>query len=133
MEGKMKLSEAVRVGAMLRPQGVGAYFTKRYFVSPENNFGEGECTRSCALGAAYEATFGQTDVTVDPGQDGAMRKAYPVLNRRIGVVDLHLWITNLNDREGWTRTQIADYVAIIEDYAEQMDNAPFSQSAALAA
>lgn len=39
-----KLSEAIRIGAKLRPQGMGFYFS------------EG---RSCALGAAYEAVTGK--------------------------------------------------------------------------
>ena len=43
----MKLSEAIRKGAKLRPQTVGHYFSL--------NFGE-PC--SCALGAAYEAVTG---------------------------------------------------------------------------
>lgn len=102
----MKLSEAIRLGSMLRPQCKGLYFT------------EGG---SCALGAAYEATYSY------PGDEtiisySKFEEAYPIL-KPSGVTDkpsrLAMSITNLNDIQGWTREQIADFVEKVERRTEQ--------------
>lgn len=101
----MKLSEAIRAGAKLRPQGLGGFFV----YDNDGNL----C--SCALGAAYEAVFhhvarrSETDYT-------AFEIKFPELNADIEMPDGQVqWIQNavakLNDERCWTREQIADWLA----------------------
>lgn len=99
----MKLSEAIRLGAMIRPQGSGVYFS---------------LGRSCALGAAFEAC-GAT--AYDEGFATSGDYLFSILrmwapcpacvydHHRLGFV-----VTHLNDHHGWTREQIADWVETIE-------------------
>jgi hypothetical protein len=87
MSDKLKtLSQAIRLGATFRGQCTGAYFKD---------------DKSCALGAAYEATTGE----VNP-PDGTIS---PILGKRYNASSslLH-FISVWNDREGLTREQIAD-------------------------
>lgn len=100
----MKLSDAIRLGSMMKPQG---------FVSMLNG------GRSCALGAAMDAIgrlngFTVTDMAAD---------SWPFLNDKVGLpcgCDSTDWawkdvITHLNDSHEWTREAIADWVQTIED------------------
>jgi len=88
---KLKLSEAIRIGAAKRPQAVGKYFKDG---------------ASCALGAAYEAVTGKY---VESGSGG--------LPNMIKWFEDHFemddWrgmdITERNDR-GVSREQIADWL-----------------------
>ncbi len=97
---KLKLSEAIRLGAMLAPQGWHALLDR-----------EG---RTCALGAALAASGA---ITID-----ALRELYPILEELyVGCpVDgysrqpLSIMIVRLNDIFGWTREAIADWVATVE-------------------
>jgi hypothetical protein len=106
----MRLSEAIRLGSMLKPQGFGDLYVR-----------EG----SCALGAAYDA-IGAANV-VKSGDLDAMRErlraiwpflvadtesACPVCTYTEG--NLEYIIAHLNDFHGWTRERIADWVATIE-------------------
>ena len=99
----MKLSEAIRLGAMLYPQGRVLLF----------NAG-----RACALGSAL-AALGMSDFT-----DGCtvIRKHYPFLKTErvcpaCGGKDSMFFIVgeHLNDTHNWTREHIADWVQGVED------------------
>lgn len=113
----MKLSAAILEGAGKRPQAInGDYF--------EAAFGEGVC--SCALGAAFEAAFGE--VWVERAREGTgavigmmLDDAFPVLNVEAACpVGGCAWTTSnpvlgrivshLNDDHLWPRQEIADYV-----------------------
>lgn len=115
----MKLSDAIREGAKLRPQ----CFSQTYFH-------EG-C--SCALGAALEA------VGFSYGDMGRIRSTvlgdlFPILlshRDEHGLYDCPIAgcpykqspfsvIAHLNDHHRWTREQIADWVEQIEVASEQM-------------
>lgn len=104
----MRLSEAIRFGAMLTPQA--------FEMLADNNGG------TCAFGAALYA-IGRLD---DDTQDATLFKEWPVLN----VIDRKCpWcamkcadgahvVTHLNDAHRLTREQIADWVASQEAVAE---------------
>ena len=84
----MKLSEAIRAGAKLRPQAFGWYFKDG---------------GSCAIGAAYEARTGMV---------GFVDGASDVLCAVPEILDAPLFwaITEMNDLQRMTREQIADRV-----------------------
>jgi hypothetical protein len=68
----MKLSEAIRLGSVMKPQNYGAFYGKRLTVRRRNGFPWLKLTfedSSCALGAAYEAEGGmsRTTRTYPPG------------------------------------------------------------------
>ena len=102
----MKLSEAIRLGAMLKPQGSGRFY--------QNG-------RTCALGAALDA-IGRLDTSREWSEYDLAEKSFPALCAVAtppdwdGYSDPPLWraIEWLNDCEHWTREQIADWVATIE-------------------
>lgn len=95
----MRLSEAIRLGAMLKPQAFGEYNT-------------GNTT--CALGAAMDASNLRCSEELHvlwSWIDGtAMCPACADGERHIG----HIIAAHLNDRHRWTREQIADWVATVE-------------------
>ena len=103
----MKLSEALRIGAKLRPQAFGCFFE-----------GDGEnpvC--SCALGAIYEATFGLPDkldeyspCRVDYINKDALIDDYPELILEVDGEELYYLISHLNDGDGMEREAIADWL-----------------------
>jgi hypothetical protein len=116
----MRLSEAIRLGSLLRPQGFRALFTP---------FGA-----SCALGAALEATganFRPADsadftFTLDAllEQRGwrclatyipAWREVLDLGIPTPRALDVLNMITALNDYAQWTRERIADWVESIEN------------------
>jgi len=106
----MKLSEAIRLGSMLRPQAKGGYFM---------NDG------SCAIGAAADAIGCQE---IDRRGSawrliGLLGRHWPWLLRidlrscvacTASQLSRHDQIAHLNDAHGWTRERIADWVATIE-------------------
>ncbi len=127
----MLLSEAMRLGAMLRPQGFGslASIRKRWFR---------KTVTTCALGAAYEAgNFTKTvpiktpqlnsrgtglvqegEALVVPDQWSELLwrrvpcpacKDFDVIGPMHRIIAMHL-----NDSHRWTRQQIADWVFSIE-------------------
>lgn len=100
----LKLSEAIRLGATLKPQGFGSYFSGG---------------KSCALGAALDAV-GRAEMEEDD--------IWPELLSHIDTVecpvcarlrDGHRIIPHLNDDHQWTREQIADWVEQIEKQIEK--------------
>ncbi len=126
----MKLSEAIRLGAMLRPQafGVGAD-------------GNGDCAlmsairaagcpgRICSAGdvSARDEEPGVVEVSFDFPSEWSMGYPSPCPECARSLVRFKL-IAHLNDEHHWTREQIADLVKILEDrHAE-----PMPQSHALA-
>ena len=109
----MKLSEAIRLGAMLRPQAFGHLFRDG---------------ASCALGAAGEAA-GIADIEAGGWAVGAVAPPSwnPIATREADCPvcvhgfltlrkkhDAHAVIVHLNNDHRWTREQIADWVATIE-------------------
>jgi hypothetical protein len=103
MNEQLQLSEAIRLGAMLRPQVKRSYFR------------EGG---SCALGAALESTGMNVSATTD--REIAAR--WPICDQLVQcpvflrpyLDKLGYIIVELNDVHGWTREAIADWVATIE-------------------
>jgi hypothetical protein len=108
----MKLSDAIREGAKLRPQAFGAY--------------QDALGGSCALGAAYEA-FALRDnaaygVACAEPFFRERRNPWGTLLRTLrdtpcpdcGYMHYEDQITHLNDTHKWTRERIADWVATQE-------------------
>jgi hypothetical protein len=103
------LAEAIRLGAMLGPQVRGTFFRKR----------NGE-VQTCALGAAADALGAEK-----PGLFPSLQM-WPILSSLVAEEEMpgelragsvHFadqtlmgTIMHLNDVEGWTRTEIADWV-----------------------
>ena len=117
----MKLSEAIRLGAMNSPQIKGGYMD-----------GEGRCALSAACDAA-----GIDPVTVDGRlvvDATKLEMTFPLLGKRLDQephpsVECVIW--SLNDFDGWTREQIADWVETIENQQEQ-EQAPVAEMVAVA-
>jgi hypothetical protein len=112
----MKLSEAIRLGSMLKPQGDGVLFDE----------GGG----SCALGAACDA-LGVERHDQSRFMVHALEVEWPMLLKAAkcpacsfikGIIrrwreeefDLEDVIIHLNDDHGWTRQRIADWIATME-------------------
>ena len=108
----MKLSEAIRLGAMNRPQAFGAF---------EHRGG------TCALGAACEAIGLSIEVANHAHISERLQSLFPVLRTqrvacpvcgRVQHCSLASLIADLNDRHRWTREAIADWVESQEALAE---------------
>lgn len=114
----IKLSTAIRLGAMLKPQG----FTE--FVD--------ELGRTCAIGAAADA-IGKLS-QIETGAESEC-EFWPVLNVWAnypgGQISMSVWsiVTNLNDEEHWSRERIADFVEGIERAQESQGAAPVETAA----
>jgi hypothetical protein len=111
-EASLKLSGAIRLGAMLKPQGFG------------DRSADADGITSCALGAAYDAAGIMDAHRV--WDDLAV--LFPILERFVGDVKCPVCddlgehdsaIPHLNDDHKWTREQIADWVETIEAQYEQ--------------
>lgn len=94
----MRLSEAIRLWAMLHPQ----YFGATYGMDVNH-----QVLGTCAMGAARQAGFivrreGVLDIATRCPHCGKVRDA------------LLRVITHLNDGHRWTRERIADWVATVE-------------------
>ena len=113
----MKLSEAIRAGAKLRPQGFEDFFTMT--AKPKNDVDD-SVFASCALGAAYEAVEGR----ILPTLSG--RSVIGLFQEKMGIdlntcefehpfsyMPLFNTIVHLNDVHQWTREKIADWVESI--------------------
>lgn len=94
----MKLSEAIRLGALLHPQCFGS----NYQYDPH----DGHAVATCAIGAAHAAGF---DIFGSTLSALARSPIFPC--RKMMLLDV---ITDLNDMHKWTREQIADWVASVE-------------------
>lgn len=102
----MPLSVAIRLGAMMKPQYYGSYFSDDHGAS-------------CAIGAAFDA-IGRPgavqDWTVggvehwDRLTDRLKKLPCPECNR----IQSQEIIPHLNDDHRWTRERIADYVELHE-------------------
>lgn len=83
----LKLSEAMRIGAKIRPQCAGAWFVK---------------DGSCAIGAVWEATYGTTDT--------GFRLVGCVISREYGISDYFLGEIIRRNDSGQSRESIADWL-----------------------
>lgn len=97
----MKLSEAMRLGAMMGPQ------IKEDYLSTLTG-------GSCAIGAAFMA-IGRGDIVSSPDAYIVRADIFPSLGMELywkldaeNSVDDRIIL--LNDKLGWTREQIADYI-----------------------
>lgn len=104
----MLLNEALRLGAMLRPQCSDYFF---------------DGTSSCAIGAVFEATGVATPITgVNQVHVDALVRMFPILKMSIcrtpeGKTSHPLWnvIMEMNNY-GMTRESVANWVQEIEDH-----------------
>ena len=127
----MKLSEAIRLGAMMKPQAFGDYFRggiRKRWQRILNFLGLYSAQESsCAWGAALEGGFGYLDSEDDvvyPDEYNWLSESIircPACH--IGQSTFYL-IVHLNDDHRWTRERIADWV-------ESIENAQQSESRAL--
>jgi hypothetical protein len=105
----MRLSEAIRLGSMLKPQGFYELWVPSMH-TPQS---------SCALGAAYDA-FGYRpgvwpktiELPMDVERLLYERGVCPACGEHTSVVNRI--ITHLNDNHRWSREQIANWVEMIE-------------------
>jgi hypothetical protein len=108
----MKLSEAIRLGAMLKPQAFGDYT---------------DGVGTCAIGAANEAIGSSADINTTHWESfldmSVDQSSCPVCARSARVFEESL-IVHLNDDHRWTREQIADWVETIEQQHESTQAAP---------
>lgn len=120
----MKLSEAIRLGGMMKPQGRGS----ESLVSLD---------APCALGGALQAIGKQDEgckamkenwpFTCQPAKCPCGVNHSRELQTWIGRLLFPAWdsisdiIVVLNDDHGWTRNQIADWVETVEP-AEEVEN-----------
>jgi len=99
----MKLSEAILIGAAIRPQAFGDYVKDG---------------RTCALGAAYEALFDRLPPAAQSEHcrvlseiapyGGYNDSANPVSGKAGPICDI---CVELNDDQLWTREEIATWLA----------------------
>ncbi len=123
----MKLSDAIREGAKLRPQGFGDFFGVWGTLEKPETF------TSCAVGAALEVSIPLVAQLLASGSvDGVLGfrglealETFPALKRQgigcpvpdckdeygteFGQILLNV-IAHLNDVHRWTREQIADWL-----------------------
>lgn len=106
----MRLSEAIRLGAMLKPQHFGSLRSD-----------DGVAT--CALGAAEEASGERWQVWYGQHPACLQDTACPACTY-VPRFDLNQepTIAHLNDTHRWTREQIADWVETIEQQAGAQDS-----------
>lgn len=135
----MKLSEAIRLGSLMKPQLRGTYYDVRHRVRFGGSFPWihiEEEARSCALGAAYDAVGGMKFDTLPVGtlvmgRNGknkrTLTKPESIIHNvpewvgvlgitrvcpMCGIVDqVTNLIPHMNDMHHWTREQIAGLVA----------------------
>ncbi len=100
----MRLSDAIRLGAMLHPQCFGALNVMALETQ--------RVLRTCALGAAEEAGYDTSPLRENLFLEA--RAQCPAGCMLTGQTWLRDTITHLNDDHRWTREQIADWVASIE-------------------
>jgi len=107
----MTLSEAVTIGAALRPQCFGLPF----------RYEQPGVLGSCVVGAAYEALTGTVDLALPSGINvyRVLREAFPVAARPVvcpvvGCGDsgpLLSCATHLQDWHEWSREAVAAWIA----------------------
>jgi len=119
-----RLSDAMRAGAAIRPQGRGVLFRKQP-VTIDNYQKMMIC--SCALGAAWEGAHPAFDAerwikVADDGDDGLVGlsdvEKYFGLSHRIEAINPFSGLSHevcgiiiyMNDSKDWTREAIADWL-----------------------
>lgn len=121
----MRLSEAIRLGAMLKPQAFGSFFTRGSDVTVVGDvLGLRRTADStCALGGALDAV-GALEFSALEWVAYGLPSRWPVLRVAAtcpecgeccgaqGVWDVVA--VHLNNKHRWTREQIADWVESIE-------------------
>lgn len=122
----MKLSEAIRLGAMMKPQAFDGVLLKGQSVTVMGervDIPETICT--CAIGAALDAIgrlpridYLEGCIWTDPGC------FFPILNKAAPCpvpgcegadIDWALPVSHLNEEHRWTRERIADWVESVEN------------------
>lgn len=109
----MRLSEAIRLGAMLKPQVFGALFVEVNYPAPGDVFGLRSFVGTCALGAASDAV-GQNPQKQWLWVTNGLTKCPACQDYSINPHDT---IAHLNDWHRWPREQIADWVATVEPHS----------------
>jgi hypothetical protein len=127
----MRLSEAIRLGAMISPQTRG-YFFRRAVSDKES------VVATCALGAAALAVGGPVFSFAHSAYD-----TWPILAFAVPEAELPSGIARsrrslrladviimLNDKERWTRTEIAGWVERFEEnhLSEASPSGAFAQA-----
>ena len=120
---KEKLSIAIREGSKRHPQ------TRGILIEQD---GPGIISGTCALGAAAVTLLGETVIWADSQRQilEALREAFPVLGKYVEIpgelrnahdrlyskpeCSVETLINRANDRHGWSRERIAEWVATIE-------------------
>lgn len=110
----LKLSEAIRLGAMLKPQGFGELY---------GTDDQGQVT-SCVVGAAFDGGYVTPPVEWELTHStdcpvGGKPLCYTM--RRAALDEM---LVHLNDSHRWTREQIAAWVETIERMQEQRATEP---------
>lgn len=114
----MRLSEAIRAGALLRPQSFAGYFSK---------------TGSCAIGAAFEAigeVLRDGDGNPVTWRGCLLCELWPILAMQAqcpvaGTTHvMSAIIFCLNDDSRWSREAIAEWVETVERRLGLWDDAP---------
>lgn len=111
----MPLSVAIRLGAMLKPKGVGSRMSRDI------------STTSCAIQAAVEAVGGNPEFMYQEAvrlfplvYSGKLRVSCPVCGDPAPTY-LTESLYHLNDGHRWTREAIADWVETIEQQQPSPD------------
>lgn len=107
----MKLSDAIRLGAMLHPQCFDRMEVRGFLT-------DGKVVATCALGAAIQAGYrleyvGATSLVPCP-----VPQCHGFLDTS-HMVNLYAMVTHLNDWHRWTREAIAGWVETIEGAEEK--------------
>lgn len=96
----MRLSEAIRLGSMIHPQGFGRYHSWSH---------EHGSTVTCALGAAEDAGYFRYNMPLLRIAATCPASEWCRVHR-----DVFETIVHLNDDHHWTREAIADWIEAIE-------------------
>lgn len=125
----MKLSEAMRLGSMLVPQGFGDLLDYKTDTR--------EIIAACAAGAAHLAVGGLVDQDVCWEEPwpwvGVTRQPCPVpLCISCSEAVVGTLIPHLNDHHLWTRERVADWVETIEPTEVDADGRSREPSQAIA-
>lgn len=119
----MKLSEAIRMNGMMKPQGFGSESAR-------------DTDAPCAIGGALQSIGRQTPARFEASAFGGITTEWPfvrevsscpacfgdVCSGRISSVVGIIW--RLNDVHRWTRSQIADWVATVEPQETEIRPTP---------
>lgn len=114
IETNIKLSDAIRLGAMLHPQGFERLFDRSVL--------DGRVLSSCALGAALEAIGHSETPTLDENME---IRQFPTTWTMLPVSECPACdnmfagtilnaLTHINDVHRWTREDMARWVATVE-------------------